>query len=466
MDGAETETNFSQESNATSSEIATATSDEDSRSLMDSLSVSLSTCQIFGEDDDNDEDEILYQFAKDGLNYFRVKNRDGKSKTVNFDQVSKKLVHRYYLRIGLENFVDGTTKQELLFKKKELLFSRATDISGVNLNLFSRKFGTPRGLQLPPSNQVQIQELYDQLRPENEDPDYSDKEYATLLLELRKLLCIKKMLKQRKKQLLALENCIRSWSRLSDNRRPMKVVNNYDLEVLSHMRYINCWDLTGCEEVNAIFIAEGCSCTSECSPDRCSCIFENDIVPSYSDGRLSDEFLKTKVGNNFLYPIYECNEQCTCPRTCPNRLVQSGSDVDFVISRTFNDCGWGVRTATDIPRGAFVVRYTGELIGESKMAGRDGIYTFGLKYEEKNYDFIIDAEVAGNVSRFVNHSCQPNLGIVPVYTKFRDEKLYDVCFFALKPIRANEQLTINYGPLYILDCRCNKKKCRGPQKKK
>lgn len=48
-------------------------------------------------------------------------------------------------------------------------------------------------------------------------------------------------------------------------------------------------------------------------------------------------------------------------RTCANRVVQRGSQVKMMIFRTQN-YGWGVRTLEPIPKGSFVIEYTGEVI--------------------------------------------------------------------------------------------------------
>eukprot|EP01104_Vermistella_antarctica_P015786 TRINITY_DN524_c0_g1_i3.p1 TRINITY_DN524_c0_g1~~TRINITY_DN524_c0_g1_i3.p1 ORF type:complete len:244 (+),score=36.68 TRINITY_DN524_c0_g1_i3:877-1608(+) len=55
---------------------------------------------------------------------------------------------------------------------------------------------------------------------------------------------------------------------------------------------------------------------------------------------------------------------------------------------------------------------------------------------------IIDATHYGNVSRFINHSCDPNLSALPVRV---DSIVPHVAFFSLRPIRVGEELTFSYG---------------------
>jgi euchromatic histone-lysine N-methyltransferase len=80
--------------------------------------------------------------------------------------------------------------------------------------------------------------------------------------------------------------------------------------------------------------------------------------------------------------------------------------------------GWGVKSLAVIPRGAFVCEYTGLLLTDAEAdAIQDDTYLFDLDVEETVTGCMcIDAREYGNVSRFINHSCEPNLFPVRVYT--------------------------------------------------
>jgi len=70
----------------------------------------------------------------------------------------------------------------------------------------------------------------------------------------------------------------------------------------------------------------------------------------------------------------------------------------------------------------------------------------------------------GNVSRFFNHSCQPN---VAIYTVVRngDNRVYDLAIFALRLIKPYEELCFDYktkkGVKVKQRCYCGEKNCRG-----
>ncbi|XVF38526.1 hypothetical protein REPUB_Repub20aG0109700 [Reevesia pubescens] len=68
--------------------------------------------------------------------------------------------------------------------------------------------------------------------------------------------------------------------------------------------------------------------------------------------------------------IKECWSRCGCIKKCGNH----------VVFKTLEGKGWGVRTVDDLPRGAFVCEYVGEIISNSKMHERNKQGTFGKKH--------------------------------------------------------------------------------------
>lgn len=74
--------------------------------------------------------------------------------------------------------------------------------------------------------------------------------------------------------------------------------------------------------------------------------------------------------------------------------------------------GWGFFAKENIPYGEFVIEYMGEVIDDKEFGERFN------KTKQKNYYFLgigrnlfIDAENYGNDSRFINHSCDPNVAL-------------------------------------------------------
>ena len=60
------------------------------------------------------------------------------------------------------------------------------------------------------------------------------------------------------------------------------------------------------------------------------------------------------------------------------------------------------------------------------------------------WGFVIDAEKGGNLTRFINHSDQPNLEPIGVFWKGS----LHIILRSLKKIQKGEQLTYDYGADY------------------
>ncbi|XP_026754476.1 uncharacterized protein LOC113514571 [Galleria mellonella] len=81
--------------------------------------------------------------------------------------------------------------------------------------------------------------------------------------------------------------------------------------------------------------------------------------------------------------------------------------------------------------------------------------------------YIMDAKVQGNIGRYLNHSCTPNVFVQNVFVDTHDPRFPWVAFFALSHIRAGTELTWNYNydvgsvPGKVLYCYCGAPNCRG-----
>lgn len=242
---------------------------------------------------------------------------------------------------------------------------------------------------------------------------------------------------------------LKSWEvRINDVEKEaseyhVSVINDVDLEgPPTLMEYINTYKAgegidipsdppLGCE-------CKVCTYNSEC------CNRVAGFEPAYS----SHGKLRVDVG----HPIYECNKRCECPPTCKNRVVQKGRTTKLAIYRTDNGCGWGVKAMERIKAGSFVVQYVGEVITSDEAESRgkkydaDGrTYLFDLDFNLGDDNlYTVDAAFYGNLSHFINHSCDPNLSIFNVYINCLDPNLPQLCLFARRDILKGEQLTFDY----------------------
>lgn len=192
-----------------------------------------------------------------------------------------------------------------------------------------------------------------------------------------------------------------------------------------------------------------CQC-EECSPKSACCFREqgSEFVKFAYDKKGK---IKAPPGT----PIFECNKRCKCSPNCRNRVVQKGTEAKLCIFRTDNGRGWGVKTLKDIASGSFVTQYVGEVIknDEAEKRGKEydaagRTYLFDLDYNstdnEDQCPYTVDAAVYGNVSHFINHSCDPNLAVFAVWIDCLDPNLPKLALFAKRKIAKNEELTFDY----------------------
>lgn len=129
----------------------------------------------------------------------------------------------------------------------------------------------------------------------------------------------------------------------------------------------------------------------------------------------------------------------------PNSLEVRRSAID----------GRGCFATARFRRGRKVAELFGERIGRAeakkRISGRRRIRICDV--DERT---AIDANVGGDATAFINHSCQPNL-----FTRVVGGH---VLFFALRDIEPGEELTIDYQASPHSDstrCMCGASGCRG-----
>jgi euchromatic histone-lysine N-methyltransferase len=274
---------------------------------------------------------------------------------------------------------------------------------------------------------------------------------------------------------------------------PVCLVNDIDdVKGPSHFEYVTGVKYSRPLTRNKPF--QKCKCPSMCLPGdtNCSCVQQNGGVLPYSS---------TGVLAKHVPMLYECSADCHCSQDCRNRVAQKGVKLNLEVFWT-GDRGWGLRSWDPIRAGTFVCEYAGEVIDETNMNkdAEEDDYTFrtsfpsdkAIRYnlgaellEGKSTDatakssrqlpIIISARDAGNVARFINHSCSPNLLWQAVQYDHGDDSYPHIMFFALKHIPPMTEMTYDYGirgappgikgklPLAckLKTCLCGSTSCRG-----
>ncbi|CAL7947927.1 unnamed protein product [Xylocopa violacea] len=248
---------------------------------------------------------------------------------------------------------------------------------------------------------------------------------------------------------------------------PIQCVNGYDSEDKpTDFLYVteNCFT-SNINVDRTITSLQSCRCEDNCSSEKCLC--GNISLRCWYDeeGKLIPEF-------NYADPpmLFECNPACDCNRiTCNNRVVQHGLTQRFQLFRTKGK-GWGLRTLRHIPKGSYVCEYVGEIISDSEADHReDDSYLFDLDNRDGE-TYCIDARRYGNIARFINHSCAPNLLPVRVFVEHQDLHFPRIAFFANRDIEADEELGFDYGEkFWIIKCKsftctCGAENCRYSEK--
>ncbi|KAL2227281.1 histone-lysine N-methyltransferase, H3 lysine-9 specific SUVH5-like [Sesamum indicum] len=222
----------------------------------------------------------------------------------------------------------------------------------------------------------------------------------------------------------------------------------------------------------------GCNCIDGCSDSNpCSCVLKNEgEIPFNEKGCI----IRARP------IIHECGPSCKCPPSCMNRVSQHGPRYQLEIFKTVSR-GWGVRSRNYISSGSFICEYVGELLRDKEAEQRIGNdeYLFDvsdgrdegesevlLDFRTSDDGFAIDAARLGNVGRFINHSCSPNLYAQEVLYDHQDKRLPHIMFFANKNIPPLQELTYDYnykvgrvcdgnGNIKTKDCYCGSRKCTG-----
>ncbi|XP_078440113.1 putative inactive histone-lysine N-methyltransferase SUVR2 [Wolffia australiana] len=204
---------------------------------------------------------------------------------------------------------------------------------------------------------------------------------------------------------------------------------------------------------------------------------KNDAFPDKCKGHLVRKFIK------------ECWRKCGCHKQCGNRVVQQGIWCNLQVFWTGTRKGWGLRCTDDLPRGAFVCEYVGEVLTNMELYDR----TLKMGNTKHTYPILLDADWGsegvlkdeealcldatfyGNVARFINHRCyDANLVEIPVEVETPDRHYYHVAFFTARKIDAFEELTWDYGidfddhehPVKAFQCLCDSMECRDKSRSK
>ena len=107
--------------------------------------------------------------------------------------------------------------------------------------------------------------------------------------------------------------------------------------------------------------------------------------------------------------MFECLSS-VCHADCQNQRLQKRQYPRLELFKTADGRGWGLRALEDIPKGALVQEYIGEVLTTAAFADRAKLYgpNKPVYFFNINSEMVIDASAMGSMARFINHSCDPN----------------------------------------------------------
>lgn len=231
----------------------------------------------------------------------------------------------------------------------------------------------------------------------------------------------------------------------------------------------------GVEESDPAFLAS-CDCGDRrvtCRPRGCDC---QEVAEPIKDAAGKARFAYSAKSKLYGLPatqnpieVVECNQNCTCDVSCPNRVAQLSRTVPIQIFKS-KERGWGVRSTKAIPRGKVIGTFSGQLItreAAEKLDAEEKVYCIDLNNKEGADDnehvnrYTVNAWRVGNWTRFLNHSCGPNLATYSVvWDTIPEENRPHVAFVANTDIPAYTELVFDYSPELAVDDGATKKRKR------
>lgn len=143
--------------------------------------------------------------------------------------------------------------------------------------------------------------------------------------------------------------------------------------------------------------------------------------------------------------LVECvNGKLGCGDNCRNQRFQKHQYAPIQVFDTDNK-GYGVRAQAPLKKGTFIYEYIGEVIGEDdfrkRMVEYDQAHIKHFYFMMLTLTAFIDATRKGSLSRFCNHSCNPNAYV----DKWVVGRKLKMGIFAKRDIEKGEEITFDYN---------------------
>jgi SET domain-containing protein len=92
--------------------------------------------------------------------------------------------------------------------------------------------------------------------------------------------------------------------------------------------------------------------------------------------------------------------------------------------------------------------------------------SYFITFYHHDAEYVVDSYNSSNISRFINHSCDPNATIWTVASGQNNLQSFKLSVFALRDISMDEEITVNYKECLVgiadenAKCLCESKNCK------
>ncbi|CED82358.1 Acyl-CoA thioesterase [Phaffia rhodozyma] len=181
-------------------------------------------------------------------------------------------------------------------------------------------------------------------------------------------------------------------------------------------------------------------------PSECECRPPPGWKPEDRDqGSLIDACGEHCVNRAMQYLCHPKN--CRFGEVCLNKSLYKRTGPSIKVFST-SDRGFTVKAMEFIPANSFVIDYRGEVVSTTEYYDRLGSI-YGDRKEFYAVDYgdgeVLDSGLKGNIARFINHGCDPNLRVEKWMTLGEGFEEYEVGFWTTRDIKAGEELFYDYN---------------------
>ncbi|CAI5441166.1 unnamed protein product [Caenorhabditis angaria] len=171
----------------------------------------------------------------------------------------------------------------------------------------------------------------------------------------------------------------------------------------------------------------------------------------------------TKIGNHCttascsnVRDNYECSPHCSEENAkCMNRGISEKRPHPLIERKETATKGYGVFANGHISKGEFIAEYSGEILNRKEFEKRNKLVSAARDDEanlymvQMSHGRVVDAARAGNIARYINHSCDPNCRIEcrqVIVKQSRKQFFYDerVAVVAIRDIEPGEEISFEY----------------------